>query len=141
MADVHTAKVRSFNMSQIKAKNTKPEIAVRKALFSTGLRYRVNDRKLPGTPDIVLKKYKTVVFVNGCFWHGHEGCNKFRIPKTRTEWWEKKISQNISRDERTKRSLEEKNWQVIIIWECSLDLLNISNAIKTIKSNENLAPF
>src|SRR5450432_3693168 len=109
MADVHTAKVRSFNMSRIKAKNTKPEIAVRKAFFSNGLRFRVNDQKLPGTPDIVLKKYKTVVFVNGCFWHGHEGCAKFRIPKTRTEWWEKKINQNISRDERIKRSLEEKN--------------------------------
>jgi len=87
MTDVHNRQTRSYNMSQIKGKNTKPEIMVRKFLFANGFRYRLHDKKLPGKPDIVLPKYKTVIFVNGCFWHGHEGCRYFVVPKTKTEWW------------------------------------------------------
>lgn len=91
MSDVHSKEVRSYNMSQIKSKNTKPEILVRKFLFAKGLRFRLHDKNLPGKPDIVLKKYKTVIFVDGCFWHGHDKCKYFIIPKTRTDWWLEKI--------------------------------------------------
>jgi len=91
MADVHDKQTRSFNMSRIKGKDTKPEMLVRKFLFSKGFRYRLYDKKLPGKPDIVLPKYKTVIFIHGCFWHGHEGCKYFVVPKTRTEWWKAKI--------------------------------------------------
>ena len=87
MTDVHDKVTRSYNMSQIKGKNTKPEMLVRKFLFSKGFRYKINDRKLPGKPDIVLPKYKTIIFVNGCFWHGHENCKYFKIPVIRKEWW------------------------------------------------------
>ena len=91
MTDVHDSPTRSFNMSRIKGKNTKPEMLVRKFLFSKGFRYRLHVKNLPGNPDIVLPKYKTVIFVNGCFWHGHKGCRYFVLPKTRTEWWLQKI--------------------------------------------------
>lgn len=96
--DVHDKKTRSYNMSQIKSKNTKPEKMVRKYLFAHGFRYRKNDKRLPGTPDIVLPKYKTVIFVNGCFWHGHNQCRYFVIPKSNTEFWVDKINKNIERD-------------------------------------------
>lgn len=102
MADVHSKKVRSYNMSQIKGKNTKPEMLVRKYLFSEGFRYRLHDKKLLGKPDIVLPKYKTVIFVNGCFWHGHKNCKYFVIPKTRTEFWVSKIQTNIANDKKKK---------------------------------------
>lgn len=92
MADVHEPKVRSYNMSQIKSKNTKPEMLVRKFLFSKGLRFRIHDKKLPGKPDIVLKKYNTILFIHGCFWHWHKGCKYFVIPKTRADWWLEKIN-------------------------------------------------
>jgi DNA mismatch endonuclease, patch repair protein len=92
--DVHSTQTRSYNMSRIKGKNTKPKMLVRKFLFANGFRYRLYDTKLPGKPDIVLPKYKIVIFVNGCFWHGHEGCKYFVVPKTRTEWWLKKIKGN-----------------------------------------------
>jgi DNA mismatch endonuclease (patch repair protein) len=98
MADVHNKQTRSYNMSRIKGKNTKPEILVRRFLFANGFRYRLNDKKLPGKPDIVLPKYKTVIFVNGCFWHGHNECSYFVIPKTRTEWWLNKINKNREAD-------------------------------------------
>ena len=98
MADVHSKEQRSYNMSQIKGKNTKPEMLVRKFLFSKGFRYRLHIKDLPGKPDIVLPKYKTVIFIHGCFWHGHEGCKYSSIPKTRTEWWTEKINKNISND-------------------------------------------
>lgn len=95
MADVHSTETRSYNMSQIRGKNTKPEEMVRKYLFKQGLRYRKNDKKLPGNPDIVLPKYHTCVFVNGCFWHGHEGCKYFVWPKSNADFWEEKITGNI----------------------------------------------
>jgi DNA mismatch endonuclease (patch repair protein) len=120
MADVHDIETRSFNMSMIKGKNTKPEIMVRQFLFHNGFRYRVNYSKLPGKPDIVLPKYKTVVFINGCFWHGHEGCKYFVIPKTRTNWWLEKINGTIERDKMNMSELEVLGWTVITIWECEL---------------------
>lgn len=118
--DVHDKKTRSYNMSCIKGKNTKPEEVVRKFLFSKGLRYRKNDKRLPGTPDIVLPKYKTVIFVNGCFWHGHEGCKYFVWPKNNKEFWSDKINANIARDNKKIKQLEELGWRVIIVWECQI---------------------
>ena len=118
--DVHDKETRSYNMSCIKGKGTKPEEIVRKYLFSHGFRYRKNDKRLPGTPDIVLPKYKTVIFVNGCFWHGHEGCKYFVWPKNNAEFWKAKILQNIERDKRDFERLENAGWKVIVVWECSL---------------------
>ncbi|MFK2308535.1 very short patch repair endonuclease [Bacteroides fragilis] len=118
--DVHSKETRSFNMSRIKGKNTKPEILVRKYLFSQGLRYRLYSKKLPGRPDIVLQKYHTVIFIHGCFWHGHEGCRYFVVPKTRTEWWLNKINTNRENDRKNCELLKEMKWNVITVWECSL---------------------
>ena len=119
MADNHTKEIRSMNMSHIRSTNTKPEEKVRKYLFSKGLRYRKNVRTLPGKPDIVLKKYKTVVFVNGCFWHKHD-CGRFVMPSSNTEYWEKKINGNVERDKTNTALLKEQGWKVIVIWECQL---------------------
>ena len=118
--DVHNKETRSYNMACIKGQDTKPEEIVRKYLFSQGFRYRKNDRRLPGTPDLVLSKYKTVVFINGCFWHGHEGCKYFVWPKNNADFWKNKIVQNIERDKRDLLILKNLGWRVIVIWECSL---------------------
>lgn len=107
-------------MSMIKGKNTKPEIIVRKYLFHCGFRFRVNVKRLPGTPDIVLRKYKTAIFVNGCFWHGHEGCPEFRPPRTRVEWWTEKLNRNKARDARVREELRAMGWNTMLIWECQL---------------------
>lgn len=131
--DVHDKATRSYNMSQIKGKNTKPEILVRKYLFSNGFRYRLNVKTLPGTPDIVLKKYKTAIFVNGCFWHGHEGCKYFVWPKNNSEFWKKKITDNITRDQRNLQLLQDAGWQILIIWECELKKDSISDTLNTLK--------
>ena len=128
--DNHTKSSRSFNMSQIKGKDTKPEVVVRKYLFSKGLRYRKNYNKLPGHPDIVLPKYKTVVFINGCFWHGHPGCKYAKLPQTNTEFWETKINSNIDRDKAQHRMIEEMGWRVIVVWTCEL---KGSNTIKRLE--------
>lgn len=120
MADIKFPADRSRNMTAIKGKDTKPEMIVRKYLFSRGLRFRVQVRKLPGTPDIVLPKYKTVVFVNGCFWHGHEGCKYFRLPKSNVEFWKEKIERNIERDKESEMALLDLGWKVIRVWECEL---------------------
>ena len=120
MADVHTPEQRSYNMSQIRRKDTKPEELVRTYLFSRGFRYRKNDVRLPGKPDIVLPKYKTVIFVNGCFWHGHKNCKYFVWPKNNAELWKKKIAGNIMRDEKNTSLLEEHGWKVLVVWECEL---------------------
>ena len=131
--DVHDKKTRSYNMSQIKGKDTKPEAMVRKYLFAQGFRFRKNDRKLPGTPDIVLSKYKTVIFVNGCFWHGHEGCKYFVWPKSNPDFWKKKIETNIARDKKKIAALEMLGWKVIVVWECELKKDIIDNTLnKTI---------
>lgn len=120
MADVHSKATRSYNMSRIRAKDTQPELAVRKFLFAQGYRYRLNVKSLPGKPDIVLPKYKTVIFVHGCFWHGHKGCRYFVLPKTRPQWWKAKIEGTRARDKRTKWLLKKLGWKVITVWECGL---------------------
>ena len=125
MTDVHSPAVRSFNMSRINGKNTKPEMLVRKYLFSKGFRYRLHVSNLPGKPDIVLPKYKTVIFINGCFWHGHEGCKYFVVPKTRTNEWMEKINKNTINDKRNFESLILDGWRPIIVWECELHPKNI----------------
>ena len=111
---------RSFNMSQIKNKDTKPEEIVRKYLFSQGLRYRKNVAELPGKPDIVLSKYKTIILVNGCFWHMHQGCKYFVWPKHNAEFWKEKITGNAIRDQRKQQELEKLGWRVLVVWECQL---------------------
>ena len=130
-------------MSCIKGKNTKPEEIVRKYLFSQGFRYRKNDKRLPGTPDIVLPKYKIVIFVNGCFWHGHEGCRYFVIPKTNTEFWTKKIETNRKRDIRKINDLQALGWKVIVVWECQLKKekadITLNNLKTTIKNQDNIS--
>lgn len=120
MVDVHDQKTRSYNMSQIKGKNTKPEIMVRKFLFAKGFRFRLHSKKLPGKPDIILPKFKTVILVHGCFWHGHEDCRYFVVPKTRTEWWMTKIVQNKKLDCENYLKLTNLGWKVITIFECEL---------------------
>ena len=122
--DNHTKFSRSFNMSQIKGKDTKPEVVVRKFLFSKGLRYRKNYNKLPGLPDVVFPKYRTVVFINGCFWHGHQDCKYSRLPHTNKDFWEAKINSNILRDKTQHSMIREMGWQVIVIWTCELKGLN-----------------
>lgn len=107
-------------MAKIQGKNTKPEIIVRKFLFSKGFRYRINDRRYPGTPDIVLPKYRTVIFVHGCFWHGHTDCPAFRIPKSNTNFWKNKILKNIERDQQKIDLLEKEGWKVLVVWECEI---------------------
>jgi DNA mismatch endonuclease, patch repair protein len=136
MTDVHSTEVRSYNMSRIKGKNTKPEMLLRKFLFSHGFRYRLNSKTLPGKPDIVLPKYKTVIFVHGCFWHGHEGCSYYKTPKTRTDWWIDKINKTISLDKKRLIELKLLGWKVITIWECELKknkLERLTELIKEIK--------
>ena len=120
MADTMTPEQRSRCMSAVKGKDTKPEMIVRKYLFSKGLRYRLHVRSLPGYPDIVLPKYKTVVFINGCFWHGHEGCKYYRLPKSNVEFWKSKITNNKNRDILNEVKLKELGWRVVRIWECEI---------------------
>ncbi len=119
MADNHTKEIRSMNMSHIRSTNSKPEEIVRKYLFSQGFRYRKNVRKLPGCPDIVLAKYKTVIFVNGCFWHKHD-CPRFVWPSSNQEYWEPKILRNVERDKQNTEALEALGWNVLVVWECEL---------------------
>ena len=119
VADNHATEIRKYNMSQIRSKNTKPEEKVRKYLFSKGFRYRKNVRHLPGCPDIVLKKYKTVIFVNGCFWHKHD-CSRFVWPSSNKEYWIPKIQKNVERDQLNIKKLTEMGWKVLIVWECQL---------------------
>lgn len=121
---------RSFNMSMIKGKDTKPELLVRRFLFGNGFRYRVNVRSLPGKPDIVLRKYGVVIFINGCFWHGHENCKYFKIPKTRTDWWKDKIERNIKRDTKVRDELRQIGWRTMVIWECQLKSKIRDNTLK-----------
>ena len=118
--DNHSKEVRSYNMSKIRSTGTKPEEAVRKYLFSKGLRYRKNVKTLPGKPDIVLPKYKTIVFVNGCFWHGHQNCRYFVMPKSNAEYWSEKIKRNKERDITIYNQLTELGWNVITVLECGL---------------------
>jgi len=148
MADVHSKEIRSYNMSKIRSKDTKPELLVRKFLHSQGFRYRLHVKQLPGKPDIVLPKYKTVIFIHGCFWHGHSDCRYYIIPKTRSEWWLEKISKNKSRDVVSSKLLKDLGWNIFEIWECELkngirdttllelakkiDLFKIQNLLKNV---------
>lgn len=132
MTDVFDSKKRSWVMSRIKGKDTKPELFVRSVLHRLGYRFTVNgpkNRKLPGKPDIVLPKYKTVVFVHGCFWHGHRGCKHHRLPKTRTQWWRAKIEGNRSRDARNVVELEILGWSVRQLWTCEFDTVGKREAL------------
>lgn len=119
MADNHTKEIRSMNMSHIRSTNSKPEEIVRKYLFSKGFRYRKNVKKLPGCPDIVLPKYQTVIFVNGCFWHKHD-CPRFVWPSSNQDYWRPKILRNVERDQLSHQELEALGWKVIVVWECEL---------------------
>ena len=140
MADVHSPETRSYNMSRIHGKDTKPEEKVRKYLFSQGFRYRKNDKRLPGKPDIVLPKYKTVIFVNGCFWHKHEGCKYFVWPKTNEDFWRAKILANVSRDQKNMKLLSELGWNVIVIWECELKEQHFSTTMDILVAHlQNIA--
>jgi len=132
MADVHTALQRSYNMSRIKGKNTKPEMLVRKFLHANGFRYRLHDKKLPGKPDIVLPKYRTVIFVHGCFWHGHNNCRYFVVPKTRTQWWTDKINGNIANDVKAIKALKTNGWKIINIWECDLKTTKVEKTLNSL---------
>jgi DNA mismatch endonuclease (patch repair protein) len=132
MADIVSEAQRSYIMSRIRSSNTKPELLVRKILHGLGYRFTVNgpkNKKLPGSPDVVLPKYNTVVFVHGCFWHGHESCRTSHIPKSRTEFWEKKIGRNKARDAKNEAEVGELGWNVVVVWECEL------------KNREKLAEF
>lgn len=139
--DVFTPKKRSEVMSKIKSKDTKIEVITRKYLFAHGFRYRKNYGKLPGKPAIVLPKYKTVIFINGCFWHGHQGCKYFVIPKSRTDFWVEKINNNIERDKKNVHFLQHMGWNVIIVWECELKNKNSEKRLELlmnqIKNNLN----
>jgi DNA mismatch endonuclease, patch repair protein len=134
MADVHEPSVRSYNMSQIRSKNTKPEMYVRRFVHANGFRFRLHDSSLPGKPDLVLKKYRTVIFIHGCFWHGHRNCKYFILPKTNTDWWKEKISKNRYNDEKSIKALMKLRWNVIEIWECELkDNNKLNTIIKDLK--------
>lgn len=141
MADVHDKRTRSYNMSKIRSKDTKPEMIVRKYLFARGFRYRLHDKKLPGKPDLVLPKYSTVIFVHGCFWHGHEGCKYFVVPKTRTEWWLNKINRNKELDQKSSLELKRMKWKVITVFECELKNgkaeATLGNLTKQLKESGN----
>lgn len=120
MTDRLTKEQRSWNMSQIRGKDTKPEVLVRSMLHRAGYRFRKNVNSLPGKPDIVLPKYKTVIFVHGCFWHRHKGCKNTTTPKTNKSFWEKKFERNVANDRKHQRDLKNLGWQVITVWECQL---------------------
>lgn len=120
MADIHSKETRSYNMSKVKSKDTKPEMIVRKYLHSRGFRYRLHVANIPGKPDIVLPKLKTVILVHGCFWHGHMNCKYAAIPKTRTDWWEDKIQKNMNNDIKVRELLIGQDWNIIQVWGCEL---------------------
>lgn len=134
MADNHTKEVRSRNMSHIRSTNTKPEEKVRKYLFSKGFRYRKNVRNLPGCPDIVLPKFRSVIFVNGCFWHKHD-CPRFVWPSSNQEYWIPKITRNVERDAKNQQTLKEMGWQIITVWECELKKANFQETMDKLIEN------
>ena len=134
MADKITVQRRSYNMAQIRSKNTRPEIIVRRWLHGQGFRYRLHCNTLPGKPDIVLPRFRAVVLVNGCFWHGHEGHPCFKVPSTRTEWWQRKLGRNKARDWQHQRQLELEGWKVITLWECELRPARFPAAMDQLKA-------
>ena len=134
MADRHTKEQRSRNMAAIHSASTRPELYLRQALWHHGFRYCVNDKRLPGRPDIVLPKYRTVIFVHGCFWHGHKDCKYYTVPKTNTKFWMAKVARNQERDQEVWRELEAKGWSVIIVWECQLKKANLEETVARVAS-------
>lgn len=145
MADVHNKQQRSYNMSRIRSTNTKPELLVRKFLFANGCRYTLHGltpgpspygdgkrKLLPGKPDIVLPKYKTVIFVHGCFWHGHHNCKYYKVPQTRTEWWLNKIGRNKTNDAKAVKALKKDGWKVITVWECGLKAAKVEKTLNSL---------
>ena len=139
MPDVLTPQQRHRCMSRIRSQATKPEMAVRRWLWAHGYRYRLNVKSVPGKPDIVMRKYRTAIFVNGCFWHGHEGCSKFVMPKSNTDFWQTKITRNRERDRQNYDILLQNGWQVIVLWECRLgkDILETTMQQVAVALNEN----
>ena len=133
MADCLTSQQRHLCMSSIHSSSTKPEVKLRKELWSRGYRYRINDKRLPGSPDIVLPKYRSVVFIHGCFWHGHKDCPRYVVPKTNTEFWVNKVKRNQERDEEKWRQLEAKGWFVVIVWECELKKMILDSTISRVE--------
>lgn len=127
-----TSPRRHYIMASVHTKNTKPEVLLRQMLWCLGFRYRVNAKNLPGSPDIVLPKYHTVIFVHGCFWHGHKGCKYYTVPKTNTEFWVAKVARNQERDQEVWRKLEAKGWSVIIVWECELKKGRIDETVERV---------
>lgn len=121
MADVYDRKTRSYAMSRVRGSDTTPEQIVRKYLFSQGFRYRKNDKRYPGHPDIVLPKYKTIIFIHGCFWHQHPGCKKATIPSSNVAYWKEKLTKNVERDKKEQDQLRSMGWKVLIVWECQLN--------------------
>ena len=132
MTDVHSKATRSYNMSRIRGKDTNPEEIVRKYLFSKGLRYRKNDKRYPGHPDIVLPKYKTIVFVHGCFWHLHDNCKYAVMPSSNIDFWKKKLMGNRDRDKIVQKQLEQSRWRVIVVWECQLKKHQREDTLRTL---------
>jgi len=138
MADKLTPEMRSWNMSRIRGKDTKFEVKVRQYLFSKGLRFRKNDKRYPGKPDVVLPKYRTVIFINGCFWHMHEGCKYFVWPKSNVEFWRDKLQRNVANDKAHHQQLHDMGWNVIVLWECELKSefeSVMDTVIKSLKDN------
>jgi len=140
MSDVFSKEERSEIMRKVKSKNTKPEMIVRRFLFQSGFRYRLHDRKLPGAPDIKLPRFKTLIFINGCLWHGHSECSSADLPQTNMLYWKTKIRKNIIRDKKNLSALKSMGWKVITIWECDMKRKNLENTftnlLKAIRSNQ-----
>ena len=139
MPDHLTPQQRRRSMSHIRSKATKPEILVRKWLWAHGYRYRLNVKSVPGKPDIVMRKYRTAIFVNGCFWHGHEGCKYFIMPKTNTAFWQNKIENNRQRDKRNYYILLQNGWQVIVLWQCELSHERIEKTMQAVALSLNVS--
>ena len=135
MSDTLTPAQRAYNMSRIRSKNTTPERAVRNVLWRKGYRYRLYDKRLPGKPDLVLPKYRAVIFINGCFWHGHRGCTKYTVPKTNEQFWREKVARNITRDELNAQRLDSLAWTVITVWECELSKKTFDATVMRIEAD------
>ena len=139
MPDTMTKEQRHYCMSRIRGKDTRPEMVVRRWLHSEGFRYSLHSRRLPGCPDIVLRRYHTVIFINGCFWHGHPGCDNFRMPRSNVEFWQEKIRRNKERDAQEVAALEALGWNVIVVWECELSRqardLTLRNLVDAVRRN------
>ena len=133
MVDTISEERRSWNMSRIRSKNTKPELVVRSLLHGMGFRFRLHVKDLPGKPDIVLPKYKTVIFVHGCFWHRHQGCKEATTPKTRTDWWLEKLHRNVARDQEAIAALSSHGIKVVVVWECETKNSNLEELINRLK--------